>query len=151
MKFFETPQTPTMNELVYWFMVSYTDLVDSMQEATHAVTTNEPNPYHSGDNSIWTHTMLVCQRAEIASEEKYSKVNLICALLHDTGKPLALETIPFEKTKPVLTEANAQRNEDMKKKKKNQIIYPAEAIDILTDEQLLRRFSKEYEEFKAQS
>ena len=104
---------PTMNELIVWVMKNYTALVDNMQEATHAVKTDEPNPYHSGDNSIWTHTMLVCQRAEISSEENYNKITLITALLHDIGKPESMVEMPFEAKKAVYTESNEIRNNGM--------------------------------------
>jgi len=101
---------PTMNELICWFMVENTDLCDKMQNSRHAVTTNEPNPYHTGDNSIWTHTMMVCQRAEI---DECNKIVLLAALLHDLGKPMAREEIPFEAKKPVHSESNELRNEGL--------------------------------------
>ena len=45
--FFKDIKDPSINELIYWFMVEYTELVDNMHESCHAVTTNEPNPYHT--------------------------------------------------------------------------------------------------------
>jgi len=107
-KYFRDIKDPSINELIYWFMVEYTELVDDMQESYHAVTTNEPNPYHTGDNSIWTHTMLVCQRAEIFDVQK---INKICALLHDIGKPMAREVIPFEAKKPIHSDLNELRKD----------------------------------------
>jgi len=90
---FKDKNKPSMNELINWFMRTYPDLVDDMHNSMHAVETKSPNPFHSGDNSILCHTMLVCQRAEIASEESYNKLSLICALLHDIGKPEAREVV----------------------------------------------------------
>ncbi|MEA1973243.1 MAG: hypothetical protein U9N34_08130, partial [Candidatus Cloacimonadota bacterium] len=64
------------------------------------------NPYHI-EGDIFCHTMLVCQRAEI---DDVSKVNKICALLHDIGKPESMEEMPFNKPKPIYTESNEIRN-----------------------------------------
>jgi len=106
MKYFLDTKNPTINELVYWFQVEFTELADAMKNSTHSAVSNEPNPYHIED-SVWTHTMMVCQRAEI---ENVSKVNKICTLLHDLGKPKAREVIPFNAKKPVHTESNKNRN-----------------------------------------
>jgi len=87
---FKDTKNPTMNELIYWFMIEYSNLVDDMQKSNHAVQTNKPNPFHSGDNSIWTHTMLVCKMAEVY---EVPKINRICGLMHDLGKPKAREIV----------------------------------------------------------
>lgn len=83
---FKDNSNPTMDELIHFLMVNHTELVDSMQNSYHAITTNEPNSYHSGDNSIWTHTMMVCLVAEL---NNFNKIVKIAALLHDIGKPIA--------------------------------------------------------------
>jgi len=93
--FFKDIKNPTMNELIYWFMVQHTKLVDEMQESYHALSTDKPNSYHTGDNSVWTHTMMVCLNAQ-----KAHKINKITALLHDIGKPLAREIIGPKESKP---------------------------------------------------
>jgi predicted kinase len=94
---------------MYWFQVEFTDLWSDMEQSTHAAVPGEPNPYHL-EGSIATHTMMVCQRAEI---DEVHKLNKICALLHDIGKPKAMETIPFETKKPVHSESNELRNAGM--------------------------------------
>lgn len=106
MKYFKNVETPTMSELVNWFMINFTELCEDMQNSTHSVNTNEPNPYHTGDDQIWTHTMMVCMRAEM---ENSNKITLVSALLHDIGKPLSKEIIPFEDEKPVTSESNENR------------------------------------------
>jgi predicted kinase len=104
--FFNDVQNPTMNELVNWFQVRFTDLANDMKMSNHSAKDDEPNPYHTED-SVWTHTMMVCLRAEI---DNANKINLIAALLHDIGKPKSREVIPFNKPKPVYTESNELRN-----------------------------------------
>jgi len=105
-KYFRNIKDPSVSELVYWFQVEFTDLADAMKNSDHAVTGNEPNPYHT-ESSVWTHTMLVCQRAEIMEVQK---INKICALLHDIGKPMSREVIDFEAKKPIHSESNELRN-----------------------------------------
>jgi predicted kinase len=105
-KYFKDVKDPSMNELIYWFLVECTELADAMKNSYHEVTTNEPNPYHI-EGDVFCHTMLVCQRAEIMEVQK---INKICALLHDIGKPMAMDTIPFEAKKPVHSESNEIRN-----------------------------------------
>jgi len=99
---------PTMNELLFWFQVNYPHICDEMNECKHSFVTDEPNPYHC-ENSAFAHTMLVCQRAEIACEIKYNKIPLITAMLHDIGKVEAREVIDFEAKKPVHNENNEIR------------------------------------------
>ena len=99
-------ENPTIDELVYWFQVNFTELANEMKASNHNAVCDEPNPYHIED-TVWTHTMMVCQRAEI---EDAPKINKICALLHDIGKPEAREILPFNKPKPVYTESNELRN-----------------------------------------
>lgn len=103
---FNNKNNPTMNELVNWFQVHFHVLADSMGASTHHAVSNEPNPYH-GEGPVWTHTMMVCLRAE---NENANKIVSICALLHDIGKPEARDVIPFEAKKPVHSESNEIRN-----------------------------------------
>lgn len=105
-EFFIDKNKPSMNELIYWFLVNFPALALDMRDCSHAVKTDEPNPYHI-EGDIFCHTMLVCQRAEI---DNVSKVNKICALLHDIGKPESMEELPFNKPKPIYTESNEIRN-----------------------------------------
>jgi len=146
-KYFKDIKDPSMNELIYWFQVEFTELADAMKNSDHAVTGDEPNPYHiCGD--VFCHTMLVCQRAEIMD---VPKINKICALLHDIGKPLAMETIPFEAKKPVHSNSNELRNNGkndgshsgLNKQKK----YLDSVIDTYTDEELKAKYVKEYAEY----
>lgn len=94
-----------VHNLVKWFQIKYPGLVKTMMEASHHYTQKdadpingspniiiEPNPYHL-EGSIFTHTMMVVLQA---SQSKYKDTNetvynqiLICALLHDIGKPMA--------------------------------------------------------------
>jgi len=82
---------PSMNELIYWFMVTFPSIVTEMENSKHYKKVNKPNIYHTGDSSIWTHTMLVCKIAEL---EDYNKILYISCLLHDIGKPISREEIP---------------------------------------------------------
>lgn len=111
--FFRNPVDPTMNELVNWFQIKFTDLANEMKDSAHAAEAHEPNPYHIED-SVWTHTMMVCLQAE---NDDADKINMICALLHDTGKPEARDVIPFDKPKPVHTETNQRREDDKQNSK----------------------------------
>ena len=104
--YFRDGDIPTINELVYWFQCEFTDLANDMKGSQHCVASNEPNPYHIEDH-VWTHTMMVCMQAESGFGDK---INLIAALLHDIGKPLSREVIPFEAKKPIHTESNEIRN-----------------------------------------
>jgi predicted kinase len=88
-KYFENPLEPTMNELVYWIQVEHTNLVNEMKNSNHSAILDEPNLFHLEDD-VWTHTMMVSQRAEMYD---VSKINKICALLHDCGKPLSREIV----------------------------------------------------------
>ena len=94
MKYFDTVSQPTMTELVNWFQVEYTNLANQMKASDHASSPDQPNPYHV-EGSVWAHTMMVCQEAK-----NDHKVNMISALLHDIGKPLARDVIPFDAPKP---------------------------------------------------
>lgn len=107
---FIDPKNPSMAELVEWFQVDFPDLVNEMMNSHHSVTISDPNPYHI-ENSVWTHTMMVCQRAE-----NDNKIVKICALLHDIGKPESREILPFNKPKPVYSESNELRNQDKNEK-----------------------------------
>ena len=98
---------PSMNELVSWFQVNFSDLMLEMNGSFHSSVPNEPNSYHI-ENSVFTHTMMVCLQAEIL---EVGKVTKITALLHDIGKPNARTVIPFEQKKPVYSESNQIRNE----------------------------------------
>lgn len=105
MEYFLNPQEPTMNELVNWFQIEFTDLANDMKTSNHSAQDNQPNPYHTED-SVWTHTMMVCLRAEMDNANKIGK---ICALMHDIGKPASREVIPFKQSKPIHTESNEIR------------------------------------------
>jgi predicted kinase len=79
--YFKNLKEPTMNELVYWFQIDFPDFTLEMKNSLHSHNGN-PNNFHLED-SVWTHTMMVCKVAEI---NKADKINKICALLHDLGK-----------------------------------------------------------------
>lgn len=106
---FENKKDPSINELVAWFQVNFPLLANDMKASNHNAAADEPNPYHIED-TIWTHAMMVCLRAE---NEGSNKIVKIAALLHDTGKPEARDLIPFEQKKPVHTESNEVRNVGM--------------------------------------
>ena len=106
-EFFTDKNNPTMNQLVNWFQIKFTDLANDMKSSNHNAAPDEPNPYHIED-SVWTHTMMVCLRAE---NDNSNKIVNICALLHDIGKPESRDTIPFEAKKPVHSESNEIRND----------------------------------------
>ena len=98
MKYFKTPHKPTASELVNWFQIECPEEAEAMKDSDHHYLDTVPNPWHY-ESSVWTHTMMVLKVAEIHNA---SKTNLIAALLHDVGKPLAqefkeLEEHPFGK------------------------------------------------------
>jgi len=146
-KYFTNIKNPSVNELVYWLQVEFTDLTDAMKASNHNAVGNEPNPYHIED-TVWSHVMMVCLRAEIMDVQK---INKICALLHDIGKPMSREEIPFEAKKPVHTESNEIRNEGKNDGKPSgldkQKKYLDSAIDTYTDEELKVKYAKEYAEY----
>ena len=92
--FFKDPPNPTMSELVNWFQIEFAELALDMKLSNHNAVNNEPNPYHLEDN-VWTHTMMVCLRAQDGNN-----VVKLTALLHDVGKPYARDVIPFGAPKP---------------------------------------------------
>ena len=150
-EYFYNITKPTMSELIKWFQIEYTKLANDMKASNHATVDNEPNPYHLED-SVWTHTMMVCMRAEIQSETEYNKINMLSALLHDIGKPLSREVIPFNKPKPVHSDSNQLRNDGKdggvhSELGKNQKKFPDSLIDRLSDEELKLRFADEYREY----
>ena len=104
MEFFKDATEPTMDELVNWFQIEYTELCTEMKTSDHATSPNEPNPYHL-EGTVWAHTMIVCQEAR--NDHKIVK---IAALLHDIGKPLARDVIPADAPKP--TPNGEERKED---------------------------------------
>ena len=93
-KYFRDVKNPSMAELVNWFQIEFNDFANDMKDSTHNAKSNEPNPYHLEDG-IWAHTMMVCLRAE----DDDIVVKLV-ALLHDVGKPMARDVIPFGAPKP---------------------------------------------------
>lgn len=113
MNYFKNKKTPTMSELVNWFQIEFTELANDMKACNHAAVDNQPNPYHIED-SVWTHTMMVCLQAQ---NDNANKINLLSALLHDTGKPQAREVMPFDKPKPTYTESNEIREADTESSK----------------------------------
>lgn len=130
--FFRNPNEPTMNELIFYIQVRFPELVDEMKRSDHASSSDEPNIYHT-ESSIWTHTCMVCQRAEISSELDYNKISLITALLHDLGKPESREEVDFE-----------SKNRDDSR-------YMESMIDYMSNKELKERFSSEYFDFKNKS
>lgn len=69
-------------------MINYPDLVEKMHNCYHCIDICNPNPYHTGDFDIWTHTCMVFQNA-LTFKGKYSGALELCALLHDVGKVVA--------------------------------------------------------------
>lgn len=112
--FFKTPQEPTIDELVYWFVVNFPKLAEDMKQSYHENKIDEPNPYHL-EGDVFAHTMMVCLRAE---NENSNKVVKISALLHDIGKPEARDLIPLGDKKPVYNESNSVRNNTIKEEVK---------------------------------
>jgi len=80
-----------VHNLVKWFQLKYPKVVKSMKEANHHYSGEELNPYHL-ESDVFTHTMMVVLEASrykgAMDDNLYNQV-LICALLHDIGKPMA--------------------------------------------------------------
>ena len=93
----------TRDLLVLWFIKNYNDLVQEMMKADHTVDPMQPNIWHA-EGTVWTHTMMVMTWIE-AQKDKLSvedyTVLITAAMLHDTGKPSCLETMPASDTKPI--------------------------------------------------
>jgi len=107
-EYFRIPTDPSMNELVDWFQTEFVSLSNSMKNSNHSYN-DKPNPFHLED-SVWTHTMMVCMQAEMLN---VSKINKICALLHDIGKPICRTVIDGNSKKPIYNEADLQKNKDL--------------------------------------
>lgn len=75
----------TTSEIINRFHKNHPELVSAMKSTEHGYQGTEINPFHE-EGSVWSHSMLVLQRAE-----KASKVMRIAALLHDVGKPFCAE------------------------------------------------------------
>ena len=88
-KYFGDVKNVSMAELINWFMIEYTDLVDDMHNCTHAAKTNEPNIYHI-EGDVFCHSMMVCQEAR-----NDNIIVKLVALLHDSGKVDASETFDY--------------------------------------------------------
>lgn len=93
----------TRDLLVTWFIKNYNDLTVEMMKADHTVDSMQPNIWHA-EGTVWTHTMMVmtwieAQRDRL-SDEDYT-VLITAAMLHDTGKPSCIETMPASDTKPI--------------------------------------------------
>ena len=80
-----------VHNLVKWFQLKYPKIVKSMKDANHHYSKEELNPYHL-ESDVFTHTMMVVLEASknkgSMDDSIYNQV-LICALLHDIGKPMA--------------------------------------------------------------
>lgn len=117
MNYFKDNKNPTMDELINWFQIEFTDLWVDMCNADHAAVPGEPNPYHL-EGTVAAHTMMVCMQAEM---DNANKINKLCALLHDTGKPESREVIEATAKKPVHTEANEIREADTENSKTKEL------------------------------
>lgn len=78
--------------LIKWFQLKHSSIVKEMSSTSHHYLNNKKlNPYHL-EGDIWAHTMLVMLEANRLKSKldhgDYIHL-LICALLHDIGKPLA--------------------------------------------------------------
>jgi len=90
MNYFKDVTEPTMGELINWFQIEYPIETSEMKDCSHAPENkNTPNPFHQED-SVWSHTMLVCKVAEL---DNATKINKISALFHDIGKPDSREEV----------------------------------------------------------
>lgn len=93
----------TRDLLVTWFIKNYNDLSVEMMKANHTVDSMQPNIWHA-EGTVWTHTMMVMTWIE-AQRDKLSDENYVvlitAAMLHDTGKPSCIETMPASDTKPI--------------------------------------------------
>lgn len=92
------------DKLVVWFMTNFNKKAREMVKSTHSVGWNPPNIWHAGDDSVWTHTMMVmtwieAKKSEVTEDEYITLIT--SALLHDTGKPDCEEQMPASDTKPV--------------------------------------------------
>lgn len=80
-----------VHNLVKWFQLKYPKLVKAMKDANHHYSGEELNPYHL-ESDVFTHTMMVvleASRAKGSMDDRIYNQLLICALLHDIGKPMA--------------------------------------------------------------
>lgn len=93
----------TRDLLVTWFIKNYKDLTIEMMKADHTVDLDFPNIWH-GEGTVWTHTMMVMTWIEAQKDKLKNEdyiVLITSAMLHDTGKPQCLETMPASNDKPI--------------------------------------------------
>lgn len=137
-----------MVKKIIWFKKNYPELVKSMNDCFHATSDEESNPYHV-ENSVWTHTMMVCKFAEHESNEIQ-----MAALLHDLGKVHARvihenrarffghEGISVFKSISIIDKYNSEHEEKLDKiKVLNLISLHGALFDVIKDlDKLVNKF-----------
>lgn len=82
----------TVGNLVKWFQLKYPEIVKLMHDSSHHFKEGEIlNPYHL-EGDVWTHNMMVmleANRLKSRTDHNVFDHVLVCALLHDIGKPVA--------------------------------------------------------------
>lgn len=80
--------------LIDWFLEHYPDEYYKMVSTNHSLNDlniSELNPYHI-EGSVWTHTLMVMTYIEAKEYNDFTNnILLIVALLHDIGKPYAID------------------------------------------------------------
>jgi len=90
----------TRDILVTWFVKNYPENYNLMNKTFHEFSTDNMSPWH-GEGSVWTHTMMVMTYIEYLNINQFDKdILLTTGLLHDIGKPYAIEFIPSNGDKP---------------------------------------------------
>lgn len=98
-----TPERMTLetshNRILVWFMKTFPELVKAMDECSHHYDAEHINGYHT-EGRILSHTLMVFKNSQIFSiDNHYAKW---AALLHDIGKPLAMDIKHDKKKKNFL-------------------------------------------------
>ena len=87
------------NKIVSWFQEMCPGMCEDMMVTNHTYEHTNPNKFHA-EGTVWTHTMMVMTWIEATVFDDSKEVLLLTALLHDIGKPDAIEFVPADGARP---------------------------------------------------
>lgn len=98
-----------ITDLISWFCNNFPEMVSEMKSTEHSAKVESPNPYHL-EGSIWTHTMMVLKQSKTFNSPKEV---IVACLLHDIGKPLALEDIASDNSEEISSKRHFKGHEGL--------------------------------------